>query len=311
LVIGFLWGAFVSASLARQFALRLPPTLELIKAIVAGIFMGIGSALAMGSNIEGFFVALHNLAASGFLMMIGLIIGVRLGVSYLFWELEHLPCGGGFEIGFQKISPYLGILALVGLFVATDVYFGSELVSDRALGGCLIISAGIGFVMHRSRICMANALREPFMFGRAETAKALSIAIILGAIGIAILKYQGIRPEMMNITPTFGAGAVLGGLLFGVGMVLAGGCGAGILWRAAEGQLKLWVVTIVFALSNSIAYHLLTKYNILEKGYLGKALYLPNYLGYKGALYLIVFVMIIAYLIVDWKEETHRFARKI
>ncbi len=309
--IGFVWGAFIAACLARQFALRVPPTLEFIKAIVSGILMGVGSALAMGCNIGGFFVALHNLAASGFLMMIGLVIGVRLGLSYLFWELEHLPCGGGFEIGFQKISPYLGILAFIGLIVATYAYFGSDLDNGEILGGCLIITAGIGFAMHRSRLCIVNALREPFMSGMAEMGKAVSVAIILGAIGVAILKYQEIRPEMMYVTPTFGIGALLGGFIFGLGMVVAGGCGSGALWRVAEGQLKLWVVAIVFALTNSIVRYLFAEYDVIENGYLGKAVYMPDYLGYGGTLFLITFVMVLWYIVIDWNEETNKFVMEI
>ncbi len=309
--IGFIWGAFIAACLAKQFAIRIPPTLEFIKAIVSGILMGIGSALAMGCNIGGFFVALHNLAASGFLMMIGLVIGVRLGLSYLFWELEHLPCGGGKEIGFPKINPLLGILALVGLIVATYAYFHSDLDNGEILGGCLIITAGIGFAMHRSRLCIVNALREPFMSGMAEMGKAVSVAIILGAIGVAILKYQEIRPEMMYVTPTFGIGALLGGFIFGLGMVVAGGCGSGSLWRVAEGQLKLWVVAIVFGLTNSVIRYLFAEYDVIENGYLGKAIYMPDYLGYGGTLFLITIVMVLWYIIIDWNEETNKFVMEL
>lgn len=309
--IGFIWGAFIAACLAKQFAIRVPPFLEFIKAVVSGILMGIGSALAMGCNIGGFFVAIQNLAASGFLMMIGLIIGVRLGLVYLFWEIEHLPAGGGFEIGFQKICPYLGVLALIGLIVATYAYFGSDIDNGEILGGCLIITAGIGFAMHRSRLCIVNGFREPFMSGMAEMGKAVAIGIILGAIGVSILKYQEIRPEMMYVTPTFGIGALLGGFIFGLGMVVAGGCGSGSLWRVAEGQLKLWVVAIVFGLSNSFVRHLFSEYDVIENGYLGKAVYLPDYLGYGGTLFFIIFIMLLWYLIIDWNEETNKFVMEI
>ncbi len=309
--IGFIWGAFIAACLARQFAIRVPPVLEFIKAFFSGILMGIGSALAMGCNIGGFFVAIQNLAASGFLMMIGLIIGVRVGLIYLFWEIEHLPSAGGFEIGFQKISPYLGIIALIGLIVATYAYLGSDIDNGEILGGCLIITAGIGFAMHRSRLCIVNGFREPFMSGMAEMGKAVAVAIILGAIGVAILKYQEIRPEMMYVTPTFGLGAIVGGFIFGLGMVIAGGCGSGSLWRVAEGQLKLWLVAIVFGLTNSIVRHYFAEYDVIENGYLGKAVYLPDYLGYGGTLFFITLIMVLWYLIIDWNEETNKFVMEI
>jgi len=39
---------------------------------------------------------------------------------------------------------------------------------------------------------------------------------------------------------------------------------------------------------------------------LGKAVYLPEYLGYGGALFLIAAIMLIWYVIIDWNEESNR-----
>ena len=38
---------------------------------------------------------------------------------------------------------------------------------------------------------------------------------------------------------TFGWGGVVGGFIFGLGAMFAGGCGSGTLWRVGEGQVKL------------------------------------------------------------------------
>jgi hypothetical protein len=157
-------------------------------------------------------------------MMVGLVFGVIVGIKYLYWELEHFPSSGGFEIGLKKVGPYIGFLLFIGLIVATYAYFGNEEIDDaEILGGCLILAAAIGYVMHRSRFCMVNALREPFMTGEAAYGKALMVSIILGAIGVAILKYQEIRPEMAYVVPAFGVGALVGGFIFGAAMTVAGG----------------------------------------------------------------------------------------
>ena len=71
--LGFIGGAFISACLGGQFALRFPPIREYVKAIIAGILMGIGAALAGGCNVGGMYNAIGNLAANGFAMWIGLI----------------------------------------------------------------------------------------------------------------------------------------------------------------------------------------------------------------------------------------------
>ncbi|WP_022852788.1 YeeE/YedE thiosulfate transporter family protein [Thermodesulfatator atlanticus] len=304
--IGYIWGAMISAMLAREFGLRFPPKIEYVKAIVSGILMGLGSALAMGCNVGGYYVAIQNLAANGFLMAIGLTFGVIVGIKYLYWELEHFPSSGGFEISFRKISPYIGFLLFVGLIVATYAYFRSDLDNGEVLGGCLIITAGIGYVIHRSRFCMVNGFREPFMTGEASMGKAIMVSIIIGAIGVSILKYQEIRPEMMYVTPTFGLGALLGGFIFGAAMVVAGGCGSGALWRVAEGQIKLWVVAFFFALSNSLIRHYFAEYDVIENGYLGKAVFMPEYLGYGGTLFLITLICVVWYIIIDWNEDSNK-----
>ena len=64
-------------------------------------------------------------------------------------------------------------------------------------------------------------------------------------IGFTILKATDLKDACEWVFPSFWLGALLGGVLFGIGMVIAGGCGAGSLWRAGEGHIKLWVAVFV------------------------------------------------------------------
>jgi len=66
------------------------------------------------------------------------------------------------------------------------------------------------------------------------------------------------------------------------------------------------VVAITFGLSNSIVRHLFAEYDIIEEGYLGKAVFLPDYLGYGGALFLITFLLMLWYVIIDWNEDSNK-----
>ena len=94
--IGFLLGTFGSALMAKEFAFRWAPTLEMIKGLAGGTLMGVGSALAIGCNVGAFYTPLINLSASGFPMMIGLIVGGFIGLKYLLWELEKFPSKAAF-----------------------------------------------------------------------------------------------------------------------------------------------------------------------------------------------------------------------
>jgi hypothetical protein len=59
-----------AALLARQFQVRMAPPWELFKGFVGGCLMGVGSALAFGCNIGGFFSASAALSMAGLVMMV-------------------------------------------------------------------------------------------------------------------------------------------------------------------------------------------------------------------------------------------------
>ena len=80
-----------------------------------------------------------------------------------------------------------------------------------------------------------------------------AMALVISTLGFAILKFTDLKDRSEWVFAAAGAGALVGGLLFGIGMTLAGGCGAGSIWRAGEGQVKLWVAIATFALGASLA----------------------------------------------------------
>ncbi|MGC9141334.1 MAG: YeeE/YedE thiosulfate transporter family protein [Caldimicrobium sp.] len=306
--LGLLLGAFLSATLAQEFGIRIPPKLEIIKGIVAGILMGIGSALAQGCNVGGFYMAIANLSASGIAMMLGLMVGVFIGVKYLLWEIEHFSSQGGIEISTKKINPLLGLIALFILFYGIYAYFTSDNENGVKLGGAFLLTAGIGFIMHRSRLCMVNAFREPFLSGEATMAKGVALSLFLTTLGVLLIKMASIQEANVYVTPTFIWGSLIGGIIFGAAMVVAGGCGSGSLWRVGEGQVKLMIVVVFFSLTNAILrYYLDNVWEIWNKGILGKAVYLPDIFGYGGAFIILAIVILLWYLFVDWNEKTEKF----
>ena len=151
--IGFLLGTFGSALLAKEFAFRWAPTLEMIKGLAGGTLMGVGSALAIGCNVGAFYTPLINLSASGFPMMIGLIVGAFIGLKYLLWELEKFPSKAAFvptaksgEKGFdwKTVQPYLGVLVILGLVLWAYLY-NSRAFTE--IGGLLLFGAAFGIIL--------------------------------------------------------------------------------------------------------------------------------------------------------------------
>jgi hypothetical protein len=324
--LGFIGGAFVSANLGDNFDIRIPPVLEMVKGMVAGILMGIGSTLAGGCNVGGMYNAIGNLAANGFAMWLGLVLGVVLGLKYIYWEMEHISWGSGgaktieFPVALRRILAIAGIAGLLwGAYAYGDQVIltadydnleeGAALGIAGGLSGLLLIAAGLGYTMQRGRWCMVQGFREPHMTGDWTLARGVMVSILLLAVGIAVVKATGLREPVHYVRGTFGIGGVLGGFIFGLGAMLAGGCGSGTLWRVGEGQIKLWLVVPFFGVTNAIMNPLFKQWGLTEgtaeaSGPLGKWVYMPDALGYGGTLAIIALAMCLWYLIASWNEDT-------
>lgn len=316
--IGFVAGAFISACLGKEFALRVPPYREMVKAVIAGILMGIGASLAGGCNVGGFYNAIGNLAANGFAMMLGLVFGVILGLKLLYVEMEHISWGdsGSKTISFSPaVISILAVVGIVGLIAGSYIYAGNE-DSDyiSSLSGILLIAAALGYTMQRGRWCMVQGFREPHMTGDCTMAKSVMLSIVIVAIGAAVLKYavpmrtegEAVLAPINYVRGTFGWGGIVGGFLFGLGAMFAGGCGSGTLWRVGEGQVKLMMVVPFFAVSTSILTAWMKDNDWEADGMLGSFVYLPDVIGYGPTLTLIAGAMIIWYLVVAWNEDTNK-----
>jgi uncharacterized membrane protein YedE/YeeE len=312
LTLGLLWGAFGSALLSKQFAIRKAPPLELLKGIVGGTLMGIGSAMAGGCNVGGFFSAVSALSASGIAMMIGLLIGAYIGLRYLYWELEHLPSGStgsvavskeGKGVDWLKIEPYLGAAVFLAAIVCTWLY--SKQAYTR-VGGLLLCGIAFGCIIQRTRFCFVRGFREPFMTGESQVPRAIAIAVIISTLGFAALKWSGLRGENVYVPQAFWFGGLVGGVIFGIGMVVAGGCGSGSVWRAGEGHIKLMLAVIFFAMSTSL-FKAWIKSSAALNSLMGYRVFMPNLLTYKWSLILVIGIMLAFYIITAWNEKTEKF----
>jgi uncharacterized membrane protein YedE/YeeE len=113
---------------------------------------------------------------------------------------------------------------------------------------------------------------------------------------------SGVLPPEAHILPV-GITTIIGGLLFGYGMVLSGGCVSGSLYRAAEGYVGSWValagaVVGLGLLSQSWNWWWTTVVSAEPKLWLPA---LPG-LGYAGAIALTFAALVAAYVFFVWWE---------
>ena len=320
LTFGLIWGAFASALLSREFSMKIAPPFELLRGAIGGMFMGIGTAMAAGCNVGGFFSATSALSLGGIAMMAGLIVGVNLEIRYVYWELQvfRFKRGDGRpktakqgSPDWKKIQPYLGALVLAAAVIAAYLYRSRGM--DQASGydyvktaGLLLAGLAFGIIVHRSRFAFLQGFREPFASGNADQARAMAIAVIVSVIGFAALKSGGLRHESVYVAPTFWFGSFFGGIVFGFGMPFAGGCGSGACWRSAEGGIKQMIAVLFLAVSNSLSQRILDTSPRLSSA-MGKSMFLPHYLSYDWSVVLIIVIMLAYYLVTSWNEKTRAF----
>lgn len=110
----------------------------------------------------------------------------------------------------------------------------------------LIIGILFGFVLSRGRFCMNSAFRDIMVLKEYSLVKSVAIALATCMIGFGIMGLAGIitwAPKPFTLL-----GSIIGGLVFGMGMVLAAGCASGTTYRVGEGMMGSLVALIGLAI---------------------------------------------------------------
>lgn len=110
----------------------------------------------------------------------------------------------------------------------------------------LALGIGSGFVMHRSDFCIAGIFRDLFLFRHSPLLPSLLLTIAASTILFEMARLGGLLHYQLP-SSLFGVPALttlLGGILFGIGMVLAGGCVVGVLYKMGAGQTPAMIAVI-------------------------------------------------------------------
>jgi uncharacterized protein len=130
----------------------------------------------------------------------------------------------------------------------------TQIASQTQLILWLGLALGIAFgaLMQRTHFCTMGAVADAVNFGSWGRARMAALAVAVAILGTQALSALGI----IDLSKSIYTGGrfvwlayVLGGGLFGFGMVLAGGCGSKTLLRMGSGSLKALVVFLVMGLA--------------------------------------------------------------
>lgn len=122
--------------------------------------------------------------------------------------------------------------------------------------GGLVIGLLFGFLAQRSRFCLRAAVVEFRRQGSGEklsvwllafstTLAAVQLLILLGALDVNSVHQLATRGSL--------SGALIGGLMFGAGMILTRGCASRLVVLSANGNLRALLSGLIFAVTAQAA----------------------------------------------------------
>ncbi len=136
----------------------------------------------------------------------------------------------------------------------------------------------LGAIVNKTNFCTMGAVSDWVNMGDTGRMRAWLLAIAVAMIGMVLLEYFGKVSVDGAFPPYRGAQFVwaenlLGGLMFGVGMTLASGCGNKSLIRFGGGNIKsvfvvLIIAVIAYYMTNSFPGSDKTLYSVLFLGWM-------------------------------------------
>lgn len=106
-----------------------------------------------------------------------------------------------------------------------------------------------GMLLQYGRFCMASAVRDLFAVKVPRMAVGMMIAAALYAVVASIVTLSGFSTFHPNV---LGWHIIVGGAIFGFGMVFTGGCASGSLYKAGEGNINSMLVVLAISFSQAI-----------------------------------------------------------
>ncbi len=123
---------------------------------------------------------------------------------------------------------------------------------NQVLWAAFILSAVFGSIAQRTHFCTMGAVSDVVNMGDWTRMRQWGLAVAVAMIGFSVLAATGqIDPSktLYASNRLLWLSAVVGGSMFGFGMVLASGCGSKTLVRVGGGSLKSLIVLIVMGVA--------------------------------------------------------------
>ncbi len=307
IVWGMFSGALMMVLLSNSFKIRLPQQKRrYVQGFVGGIIAGFGARLAMGCNLAAFFTGVPQFSLHAWIFIIATGIGTFFGAKLtkmLWWKGRPSLMRGAAKPSKLKtrvVQPYVGAAIAIAYMGLLAYFFAT---GQKLLGLGALFGLAFGVLIERGQICFTAAFRDLFLVGRSLMAKAIIVGMAASSVlTIIIISIYDLTP----ITQIAALSTLVGGVLFGFGIVMASGCETGMMYRLMEGQmlfLPVFAGNIIGATFLAYAWDHLGIYTFLVEG--GKKINLLETMGPFGAILATLAMLSMLYALTVYREKNY------
>ncbi|AFA49007.1 YeeE/YedE family protein [Acetobacterium woodii] len=205
----------------------------------------------------------------------------------------------------HKVQPLIGL----GVLLIVVIFGAFKSTIDQNLGLYLVTGLALGYILTRSRFGFAGGIKRIYVTGERSLSSALLVMFAIAMILAAGIQWSatvsGLPVPGLSFVKFLNISVLIGGFIFGMGMMLAGGCASGTLSDLGEGEGHAMFAIITFILGSIPGVIVQDQINSSAIGQIGIKLYLPDAFGYVGAL-AISFVLLVGLYVIVRKYEDYR-----
>lgn len=169
----------------------------------------------------------------------------------------------------------------------------------------LLLGLAAGYVMHRADFCMAGMFRDYFLFGSGRMLRFLFILVIASMFMFEAARRTGLlAPYPFPLLASPSLANFCGGIIFGIGMVLAGGCVVGTLYKMGSGSVLSGVAFLGLIVGSGIYAEIHPWWAAVSErfAFFRGSVTLPQLLGMDPLLVMLPVILLAGLLILRWSK---------
>jgi len=143
--------------------------------------------------------------------------------------------------------------AIIVAAIAGSASLAAAVVTGRWVLTALPVGLLFGFFLQKGDLCGASAFSEVLLMRDGRKVFGLWVGIVVAMLGFAAASRMGLAS--LSPKPLLWVNDIAGGLVFGAGTVLAGGCISGCLYKSAMGNLNSIVALLTIPVGIAFVEH--------------------------------------------------------